>query len=72
MRTLDPTPRTDCKADDLPGWPVEEVEQIQRQTHAEKLAARLERQGIRKRVTETRIEYRRLAALSGPSANKET
>lgn len=51
--------RDDWTRDDLPGWPVEEVQQIQRMTHAEKLAARLARQGIRKRVTETRIEYRR-------------
>lgn len=51
--------RDDWTRDDLPGWPVEDVQEIQKMTHAEKLAARLEIQGIRKRVTETRIEYRK-------------
>jgi hypothetical protein len=49
--------RDDWTQDDLPGWTPQEIEEAQRIQHCDKLAARLEARGIRKRVTEMSFEY---------------
>lgn len=57
---IDPyTPaRDDWSRDDLPGFREPDHPEESKRPHCDRLAERLAIQGIRKRVTETRIEYR--------------
>lgn len=43
--------------DEIPGWTLQDMGALQRIEHSDRLAARLKAQGVRKRVTETRIEF---------------